>query len=588
MSPARPVGGPPSGGQGDGRRSAPGWVRPVPTVGDRSTAAERRADPTGWAFEPAAAAAVYDAITSRRDVRRFRPDAIDPEIVDRVLGAAHAAPSVGHSQPWRFIVVGEPATRERAASMADEQRHLQAAAMEPEAGRQLLDLQLEGIREAPLGVVVCCDRRVPPTGVLGRATFTDADMWSCACAIQNLWLAARAEGLGLGWVTLFPPDGLGVLLGLPEGVIPLGWLCLGWPDERSPLPGLERFGWSQRLPVRDVVFHERWPQDGQPPGPVSRLRAPGPTAVVAAHDEADELLTPPGSLGALDRATDRLAALGVREVTGDLTLAVGRHRLDDLGVSAFGSEVTAEILAAAIAGEAMGCVAARAGGLGVRVVDAGCSSGNLRDADALSRVRVAELIDLGRSVGGASGGTVIAIGEVGIGNTTVAAALAALLLDVDAAETVGLGAGADATILQRKRDVVDAALGRARRLHGDQLATPRVALAALGGPEFAVMVGLVLGAAAAGKAIILDGLATTVSAALAVLDEPAAAAHLVAGQRSRELAHARVLSRLGLEPLLDLRLRAGEGVGAVLATQLLRSAMQIRQETGRTVPGPLA
>lgn len=586
MSPAHPAGGPPGGGRDKGLRSAPGWVRPVPTVGDRTTAAERRADPTAWAFTPAAAASVYDAITTRRDVRRFRPDVVDPDVLDRVLGAAHAAPSVGHSQPWRFIVVRDPAMRERAALMADEQRHLQAAAMDPEAGRQLLDLQLEGIREAPLGVIVCCDRRVPPVGVLGRATFTDADMWSCACAIQNLWLAARAEGLGLGWVTLFPPDGLGKLLGLPEGVIPLGWLCLGWPDERSPLPGLERAGWSQRLPLGDIVFHERWPQDHPPAGPRSRLRAPGPVAVVAARDEADELLTPPGSLGALDRAIDRLAAMGVREITGELVLAVGRHRLDDLGVSAFGSEVTGEILAAALAGEAMGSVAARAGGLGVRVVDAGCSVGNLRDADALSEARVEELVELGRSVGGCAGGTAIAIGEVGIGNTTVAAALAALVLDTDAAETVGLGAGADASILQTKRDVVDAALGRARHEHGERLAIPVVALAALGGPEFAVMVGLVLGAAAAGKAVVLDGLATTVAAVFAVLEEPAVGAYLLAGQRSREVAHARILSRLGLEPLLDLRLRAGEGVGAVLATQLLRTGMQIRQGTGRTMAVP--
>lgn len=94
----------------------------------------------------------------------------------------------------------------------------------------------QSIREAPLGVVVCSDRRTPAVGVLGRATFPDTDVWSCACAIQNLWLAARADGLGVGWVTLFPPVELGVLLGLPDGVVTLGWLCMGWPDERPPPP----------------------------------------------------------------------------------------------------------------------------------------------------------------------------------------------------------------------------------------------------------------------------------------------------------------------------------------------------------------
>ncbi len=116
-----------------------------------------------------------------------------------------------------------------------------------------------------MGVVVCCDRRAVPAAVLGRATFPDADMWSCACAIENLWLAARAEGLGLGWVTLFPPDELASLVGLPAGVETLGWLCLGWPDELPPNPGLERAGWSRRAPLDTVVLHERWDAGSKPP-----------------------------------------------------------------------------------------------------------------------------------------------------------------------------------------------------------------------------------------------------------------------------------------------------------------------------------
>ncbi|WP_460371116.1 5,6-dimethylbenzimidazole synthase, partial [Actinocorallia lasiicapitis] len=173
--------------------------------------------------------------------------------------AAHTAPSVGHSQPWRFLVVRDPARRDAAALMAEREKLAQADLLDEESGRQLRDLSLEGIRAAPLGVVVCCDRRAPAAGVLGRATFPDADLWSCACAIQNLWLAARAEGLGLGWVTLFRPDELAGLLDLPAGVVTLGWLCLGWPDERPPEPGLERRGWSRRLPLEQVVFTDSWP-----------------------------------------------------------------------------------------------------------------------------------------------------------------------------------------------------------------------------------------------------------------------------------------------------------------------------------------
>jgi nicotinate-nucleotide--dimethylbenzimidazole phosphoribosyltransferase len=550
------------------------WPRPVPLIGDATSAAERAQAPDAWAFPPEQRDAFYDVLAARRDIRRYRPDPVPDEVLTRVLAAGHAAPSVGHSQPWRFVVVQDPATRERAAWMADEQRLAQAAQLEPDSARGLLDLQLEGIREAPLGVVVCCDRRTPAAGVLGRATFPDADLWSCACAIQNLWLAARAEGLGMGWVTLFEPHALDDLLGLPEGVVTLGWLCLGWPDERPPAPGLERAGWSSRLPLEDVVRTDRWSEAAPPP---SHLRAPAQEHVVGARDQADVLLTPPGSLGVLDRALDRAVALGQSALaTGTLVFAAGRHPVTDLGVSAFASSVTDDVLAAAWAGTAVGTVAAAAAGLRCVVVDAGTATGDLLHTDALSAARVSELVEQGREIGYAAGG-LVALGEVGIGNTTVAAALAAALLGRSAADTVGRGSGADSAMLDRKRAVVDGALARVGPLDD-----PLRALAAVGGPEVALLTGVTLGAAGSGAVVVLDGLLTSVAALCAVLLEPAVDQHLVAGQRSRERAHALVLQRLGLEPLLDLRLRAGEGVGACLAAQLLLAGLRIRREGART------
>lgn len=522
----------------------------------------------------------------------------------RVLAAAHTAPSVGHCQPWRFIVVRDPATRHRAALMADRERLAQAAQLAAEPARLLLDLQLEGIRDAPLGVVVCCDRRSPAAGVLGRATYADADMWSCACAIENLWLAARAEGLGMGWVTFFPPAELAGLLHLPDGVETLGWLCLGWPDERPPAPGLERAGWSRRAPLADVVLDERWPDaDGAqaPAPPLSRLRAPGPPAVVAVRDDADELLTPPGSLGALDRAVDRIVALGHRDFTGRLVLVGADHPVCVHRVSAYRRSVTGDVLRAAVAGEALGVIAAATAGLESVVVDAGVGDtavdgavavrprdqrGDLVGADGLSRHDADALLDAGRRLGAESApGGLVVLGEVGVANTTVAAALSAALLGLDAGAVVGLGAGADTAMLERKVATVTAALGRVRDRYGDELDDVRVVLRALGGPEFAVLAGVALGAAAGGAVVVLDGLATSVAGLVAVGLEPAVSAHLVAGQRSRELAHGPVLRHLGLEPLLDLRIRAGEGAGGCLAVGLLRAALRLRRHTARTAAG---
>jgi len=559
------------------------YQRPVPLIGDTTSAHERASDPQAWAFTADQQDGLHEILAARRDVRRFRPDDIDEITLQRLLQAAHSAPSVGHSQPWRFIVVRDADTRAQAAWLADQERLAQAACLDEDSARHLLTLQLEGIREAPLGLVVCCDRRAEAAGVLGRATFADSDMWSCACAIQNLWLAARAAGLGVGWVTLFQPADLTGLLGIPDGVETLGWLCVGYPDERQTGPGLERFGWSKRQPLTDLVMTERWQNDGAPTPPRSRVRAPAQRTVVDVRDHADALLTPPGSLGVLDKALDRVIACGgLSTRSATLVLAVGDHPVADLGISAYARSVTAEVLSAALAGESIGVRAAGTAGLSWTVVDTGSSTGDLVSTDALTELRVSQLVADGTQLGArlAAEGLVL-LGEVGVGNTTVAAALTAALLDLPAAAVVGLGSGADTPMVERKAAVVAAAVQRWRDQSGGALDATEM-LTVLGGPEFALLCGVVLGAAEAGGVIVLDGLATTVAAALACTIDPAVSAHLVAGQRSNERAHSGVLRFLGVEPLLDLRLRAGEGVGAVLATRVLFDGLELRRTTART------
>ena len=558
------------------------YRRPVPTIGDRTSAAERRQAPDAWALRDDLAS-LERVVAARRDIRRFRPDPVPEEVLEAVLLAGHRGPSVGHSQPWRFVVVTEPATRDSAALMADRARLRQAAGMSEESARGLLDLRLEGIREAPVGVVVACDRRTPAAGVLGRATFPDADLWSCAAAIENMWLTARAHGLGLGWVTLFEPAELAELLGLPDGVETLGWLCLGWPDERPPEPGLERAGWSRRVPLEQVVMRERWTETD---APVSHLRAPAQDEVVGARDRADDLLTAPGSLGVLDSVLDRVEALpGPRHWTGRGTLVVAAadHAVTAHGVSAFDASVTADVADATRAGTSMGAVAARSAGLDAVLIDAGigCARGDLVQTDALDADTCERLVSLGREHGERLAGSgPVALGEIGVGNTTVAAALAAALLGMPASEVVGRGSSADAAMLERKREVVERALARVVPPGGTLDASE--ALRRLGGGELAVLHGVVLGVCASGGVVVLDGLATSVAALAAARVEPAVAAHLVAGQRSREKAHAAVLRELGLEPLLDLRIRAGEGVGAALATGLLHAGLDLRRGVART------
>ncbi|QOK24513.1 5,6-dimethylbenzimidazole synthase [Janibacter indicus] len=542
----------------------------------------------------AATEALAAVVAGRRDIRRYRPDAVPEDLITAVLEAGHRAPSVGHSQPWRFIVVTDPATRDRAAAMADRARVDQAAHLASERAARMLDLKLEGLREAPVGVVVACDRRTPATGVLGRATFPDADVWSCATAIENMWLTARAHGLGMGWVTLFDPDELADLLGLPEGVVTLGWLCLGWPDERPPSPGLERAAWSKKTPLEQVVLRERWPADeGAPQQPVSHLRGPEPDRLVGATDAADELLSPPESLGVLDRALNRVLAVGAQDVTGGtLVLAGADHPVTGLGVSAFPDATTHDVLTATVAGTSLGAATAKGAGLAVVGVDAGVAQavpgahgvrptgerGDLASTDAMTLADVDALVAAGREIGTeAAASGLVCLGEVGVGNTTVAAALACALLDLEPQDAVGLGSGSDADMVARKREVVAAALTRTK---GES--DPLRLLAAVGGPEIALLTGVTLGAAAVGAPVVLDGLAGSLPGVLAARIEPAAQAYLLAGQVSRERAHALVLRELGLEPLLDLRLRSGEGVGACLAASMVLQGLAVRRIAART------
>lgn len=560
-----------------------------------------------WALPATTRAALADVIAARRDVRRFRPDAVGDDILDEVLAAGHAAPSVGHSQPWRFLVVTDPHLRASAAVMADRARLAQARQLDADSARHLRSLQLEGIREAPVGVVVCCDRRARPAGVLGRATFPDADLWSCACAIENIWLTARARGLGLGWVTLFDPAELSTLLRLPDGVVTLGWLCLGWPDERLPAPGLERHGWSQRLPLAEVVLRNRWPGVAAPGAPRDRASVAVSSAAlggarVRARDSEDRLLAAPGSLGLLGDALLRVDSVTARDAAGTLVIAGADHPVADIGVSAFPRSTTRLVARALAAGEGQGTAMARAAGMHVCLADCGIDGdcipgwhdvrspgarGDLASTDALEGSAVAWLLAAGERMGRelAAAGPV-ALGEVGIGNTTVASTLAAALLAAPAEQVVGRGAGSDTAIVARKQHVVEQALARMgeRIPPAGHLSRPRVEdlLSGVGGPEQVFLTGVCLGVADAGGLVVLDGLLTATSALAAVRHRPEVQAHLVAGHLSAEPAHRRVLDALGLEPLLDLRLRAGEGVGAVLALSLINQARHARRETAVT------
>ncbi len=200
---------------------------------------------------------VYEAIASRRDVRRFRSDPLADDVLERILEAAHQAPSVGFSQPWRFLLIRSETTRRAVRALFDEAN---AAAREQYTGeRQALydSFKLEGILEAPLNLCVVCEgASSEPT--LGAHTMPETGILSTCLAVQNLWLAARAEGVGVGWVSILDPLALREVLGLPDQAWAVAYLCLGYPEAFLEKPMLETAGWRDRLPLDQIVFEERY------------------------------------------------------------------------------------------------------------------------------------------------------------------------------------------------------------------------------------------------------------------------------------------------------------------------------------------
>jgi len=201
---------------------------------------------------------VYDVIFSRRDVRRFRQEPVPDEILYRLLEAAHHAPSVGFMQPWNFILIRAPAIKAQIKQAFEEEN---ARAAQHYTGRRRLlydSLKLEGICEAPVNLCVTCDRSRFGPHVLGRNSVADADLFSTCCAIQNLWLAARAEGIGVGWVSILRMERLGEILRIPRQIMPVAYLCIGYPVTFLSKPEFEIAGWAPRLPLEDLIFLDRW------------------------------------------------------------------------------------------------------------------------------------------------------------------------------------------------------------------------------------------------------------------------------------------------------------------------------------------
>ncbi|MFG2146515.1 nicotinate-nucleotide--dimethylbenzimidazole phosphoribosyltransferase [Streptomyces sp. NPDC048696] len=552
--------------------------------------------------------AVLRVMRERRDIRNgFRSDPIPHEVLLRVLEAAHTAPSVGHSQPWDFVVIRSAETRRAMHELAQRQRDAYAKSLPKGRAKQFKELKIEAILDTPVNIVVTADPTRGGRHTLGRYTQPQMAPYSSALAVENLWLAARAEGLGVGWVSFFDEREMVRALGLPEHLEVVAYLCVGYVDEFPEEPELMQAGWSKRRPLSWVVHEETYGRralPGEDPHDllqetVAGIRPLDAKALGEAWERQKRMTKPAGALGMLEIISAQLSGLSRKcpppiPEPAAVAIFAGDHGVHAQGVTPWPQEVTGQMVANFLGGGAVCNAFANQVGAEVCVIDVGVASelpatpgllprkvrpgtGDMTTGPAMTREEVVAAVEVGIETARdlvAAGNKALLTGEMGIANTTVSAALISLYTGVDPAEVTGRGTGINDETHARKVDVVR----RALELHSPDPADPIGVLAGVGGLEHAAMVGFILGGASLRTPVILDGVSAGAAALVARAIAPEALAACIAGHRSAEPGHAAALNKLGLRPLVDLDLRLGEGTGALLALPLVQSAARAMHE----------
>jgi nicotinate-nucleotide--dimethylbenzimidazole phosphoribosyltransferase len=541
-------------------------------------------------FNEAEASLLEEIIRHRRDVRgnRFLQDEISKEVVDKILMAALHGPSVGYSQPWEFVVIRDRKIREEIKDSFDAENTRASVLFDQEKSEKYTRLKLEGILEAPLNIAVFY--KPAKAVVLGQTSMKEVGLYSVVCAIQNMWLMARALNIGIGWVSILDPEKVKKIVQAPVENQLVAYLCLGYVNEFLDKPELEILEWEKRKQLSQVMREERYP-DAEVNDFCVR---PVAKELSAALEHKINFKTKP--LGALGKLEKIALQIGLIQQTLEpelkkpvIVVFAGDHGIAKEGVSAYPQEVTYQMVMNFLGGGAAINVFCKQNGIDINIVDAGVNYDFPNGLAGLSRFKIGygtrsflhepamtiaevkQALQCGAKVVNdlkAQGSNIIGFGEMGIGNTTSASALMSVYCGFPVEQCVGKGTGVDDEGRKRKVNIIEQAIHK----HGT-LKDPVEILATYGGFEIAQICGAMLRAAESGMVILVDGFITTAAYLIAQAIQPAIKDYAVFCHQSGEQGHGRLLEYLDASPLINMEMRLGEGTGAAVSYPLVKAAV---------------
>ncbi|MGN6602703.1 MAG: nicotinate-nucleotide--dimethylbenzimidazole phosphoribosyltransferase [Ginsengibacter sp.] len=550
-----------------------------------------------------------EVIDKRRDTRHFQHDEVPEHILNAALEAAHKAPSVGLTEAARFYIIRKKELRQKVYELfVKKQQHTFTEICDDEKLNKYKQLKLEGILEAPLGLIITTDFSVLKDFAIGVTGTASTLEWSSVCALQNLWLSLTENGYSLGWVSIVDYTGLSCLLNLPSHEKALGYFCIGKPaTDYENQPMLQQQNWKQKS-IRPVIkeITAFYPLSSKA---FEIINAKPALTMVTDIKEAiqfaiDNKTKPRGSLGLLEHVAFRVAEIqntvAPRIINPHIIVFVADHGIAKTGlVNPYPQEVTAQMVTNFLNDGAAINVFCKQNNIKIKIVDAGvCTywqhndrykellnekigygTKNYLDEDAMTGQEAFYAMEKGKEIllrVAATGCNAIGFGEMGIGNTSSAALIMSSILKLPVAECVGRGTGTNIEQLKTKITILE----KVFQLH--QLHTlsesPVDLLRKIGGFEIAMMVGAYIEASRQKMIIVVDGFIATAALLLACKIHESVLMNCIFAHASSEEGHKKMLNYLHAEPLLHLKMRLGEGTGSAIAMPLIQSAVNFLNE----------